>query len=150
MGLAPEPRAFPEFYQALTTGVGDGADGNLANLYTQKQYEVQKHITLTRHTYSGYVVVMNKAFWDKLPADIKPEITAAMKDATDFNDKVAEEDEAKSMAAIKASGKSTIHTPNADEKARWVKTLLPVQEELAPRIGKELIDAIRKETGQTK
>ena len=150
IGGLPQTMAFSEVYQALQTGVVDGADGNLANLYTQKQYEVQKHITLTSHTYSGYVVVMNKDFWEKLPADIKPEITAAMKDATDFNDKVAEEDEAKAMAAIKASGKSTIYSPTADEKARWVKTLLPVQDELAPRIGKELIDAIRKETGQPK
>jgi C4-dicarboxylate-binding protein DctP len=150
IGGLPQTMAFSEVYQALQTGVVDGADGNLANLYTQKQYEVQKHITLTRHTYSGYVVVMNKAFWEKLPAGLKTEVTAAMKDATDFNDKVAEEDEAKSLAAIKASGKSAIHTPNAEEKARWVKALMPVQDELAPRIGKELIDAIRKETAQTR
>lgn len=150
IGGLPQTMAFSEVYQALQTGVVDGADGNLANLYTQKQYEVQKHITLTRHTYSGYVVVMNKAFWDKLPAEIKTEVTAAMKDTTEFNDKVAEEDEAKSLAAIKASGKSAIHTPSAEEKARWVKALIPVQDELAQRIGKELIGAIRKETGQAK
>ena len=150
IGGLPQTMAFSEVYQALQTGVVDGADGNLSNLYTQKQYEVQKNITLTRHTYSGYVVVMNKAFWEKLPADVKTDVTAAMKDASDFNDKVAEEDENKSLNAIKASGKSTIHTLTADEKARWVKALMPVQNELAPRIGKELIDAIRKETGQAK
>jgi len=150
IGGLPQTMAFSEVYQALQTGVVDGADGNLSNLYTQKQYEVQKNITLTRHTYSGYVVVMNKAFWEKLPADVKTDVTAAMKDASDFNDKVAEEDENKSLSAIKASGKSTIHTLTADEKARWVKALMPVQNELAPRIGKELIDAIRKETGQAK
>jgi len=150
IGGLPQTMAFSEVYQALQTGVVDGADGNLSNLYTQKQYEVQKNITLTRHTYSGYVVVMNKAFWEKLPADVKTDVTAAMKDASDFNDKVAEEDENKSLNAIKASGKSTIHTLTADEKARWVKALMPVQDELAPRIGKELIDAIRKETGQAK
>jgi len=150
IGGLPQTMAFSEVYQALQSGVVDGTDGNLANLYTQKQYEVQKHITLTRHTYSGYVVVMNKAFWDKLPADIKTEVAAAIKESVAFNDKVAEEDEAKAIAAIKASGKSTVHTPSAEEKARWVKALMPVQDELAPRIGKELIDAIRKETGQTK
>ena len=150
IGGLPQTMAFSEVYQALQTGVVDGADGNLSNLYTQKQYEVQKNITLTRHTYSGYVVVMNKAFWEKLPADVKTDVTAAMKDASDFNDKVAEEDENKSLRAIEASGTSTIHTLTADETARWVKALMPVQDELAPRIGKELISAIRKETGQAK
>ena len=147
IGAMPQTMAFSEVYQALQTGVVDGADGNLANLYTQKQYEVQKHITLTRHTYSGYVVVVNKAFWEKLPADLKTEVTAAMKDATDYNDKVAEEDEAKAVAAIKASGKSTIHTPTADEKARWVAVTRPVQDVVGPRIGVDLIEAVRKETG---
>lgn len=147
IGAMPQTMAFSEVYQALQTGVVDGADGNLANLYTQKQFEVQKHITLTRHTYSGYVVVMNKAFWEKLPADIKTEVTAAMKDATEYNDKIAEEDEAKAVAAIKASGKSTIYTPTADEKARWAAVTRPVLDEVGPRIGVELIEAVRKETG---
>ena len=73
-----------------------------------------------------------------------------MKDATEFNNKVSGEDEAKAMSAIKASGKSTIHTPTPEEKARWVKALLPVQDEMASRVGKDLIDAIRKEAGQVK
>lgn len=147
IGALPQTMAFSEVYQALQTGVVDGADGNLANLYTQKQYEVQKYITLTRHTYSGYVVVMNKSFWDKLPADIRGEVTAAMKDASAFNDKIAEEDEARSVAAIKASGKSQISTPSPEEKARWVKAMLPVQDEMASRVGKDLIESIRKEAG---
>lgn len=150
IGAMPQTMAFSEVYQALQTGVVDGADGNLPNLYTQKQYEVQKHITLTRHTYSGYVVVVNKAFWEKLPADLKTEVAAAMQDATAYNDKVAEEDDARALAAIKASGKSTVYALNADEKARWIKAMSPVQDELAPRIGKDLIDAIRKETGTAK
>lgn len=150
VGALPQTMAFSEVYQALQTGVVDGADGNLPNLFTQKQYEVQKHITLTRHTYSGYVVVVNKAFWDKLPADIRTELTEAMREATEYNDKVAEEDEAKALAGIKASGKSAIHTPTPEEKARWVKAMSMVQDELAPRIGRDLVDAIRKETAATK
>jgi C4-dicarboxylate-binding protein DctP len=145
IGAMPQTMAFSEVYQALQTGVVDGADGNMPNLYTQKQFEVQKHVTMTNHTFSGYVVVTNKAFWDKLPADIRTELNAAMKEATEHNDKVAEEDNVKSIAAIKASGKTTIYTPTAAEKALWVKAMLPVQEEMAPRIGKELIEAIRKE-----
>jgi C4-dicarboxylate-binding protein DctP len=148
IGAIPQTMAFSEVYQALQTGVVDGADGNLANLYTQKQYEVQKHVTLTSHTYSGYVVVMNKAFWDKLPDDIKTAVKGAIEDSTAYNDKVAEEDEAKAVAAMKASGKTTIYTPTAAEKALWVNAMIAVQDELAPRIGKDLIAAIRKETGR--
>lgn len=146
VGALPQTMAFSEVYQALQTGVVDGADGNLPNLYTQKQYEVQKHVTMTNHTYSGYVVVVNKPFWEKLPADVRNELKAAMDEATAHNDKVTEEDNAKAMAAIKASGKTQIHVPSAAERTAWMNAMLPVQEEMAGRIGKDLIDAIRKET----
>jgi len=145
IGAIPQTMAFSEVYQALQTGVVDGADGNMPNLYTQKQFEVQKHVTMTNHTFSGYVVVVNKAFWDKLPADIRTELNAAMKEATEYNDKVAEEDNLKAVAAINASGKTTIYTPTPEEKALWVKAMAPVQEEMAPRIGRDLIEAVRKE-----
>ncbi len=147
IGALPQTMAFSEVYTALQTGVVDGADGNLPNLYTQKQFEVQKYVTMTDHTYSGYVVVVNKPFWDKLPADVRTELTTAMKEATDFNDKVTEEDNAKAMAAIKASGKTAIHVPTPPEMALWVKAMSPVQEELASRVGKDLVAAIRKESG---
>lgn len=147
VGALPQTMAFSEVYQALQTGVVDGADGNLPNLYTQKQYEVQKYVTLTHHTYSGYVVVVNKPFWDKLPADVRAQLETAVKESTTYNAKVAEEDEANALAAIKASGKTEIHAPSPAEKALWVKAMAPVQDELAARVGADLVAAIRKETG---
>lgn len=147
VGALPQSMAFSEVYTALQTGVVDGADGNMPNLYTQKQYEVQKYVTMTNHTYSGYVVIANKPFWDGLPADIRSSLETAVKEATAFNDKVAEEDNQKAIAAIKASGKTEIHVPTPEEKAMWVKAMSVVQDEMAPRVGKDLVDAIRKEAG---
>lgn len=144
VGGLPQTMAFSEVYQALQTGVVDGADGNLPNLYTQKQYEVQKHVVMTNHTFSGYVVVVNKPFWDKLPTEIRTELQGAMKDATEFNDKVAEEDNEIAMKAIKASGKTEIYTPTPAEKALWVKAMSPVRNDLASRMGKDLVDSIVK------
>ena len=147
VGALPQSMAFSEVYTALQTGVVDGADGNMPNLYTQKQYEVQKYVTMTNHTYSGYVVIANKPFWDGLPADIRASLETAIKEATEFNDKVAEEDNQKAIAAIKASGKTEIHVPTPEEKAMWVKAMSVVQDDMAPRVGKDLVEAIRKEAG---
>jgi C4-dicarboxylate-binding protein DctP len=145
LGALPQTMVFSEVYQALQTGVVDGTDGNLSNLYTQKQYEVQKHVTLTHHTYSGYAVVANKKFWDGLPPDIRSALEAAMKEATAFNDQIAMKETATALAAIKASGKTTIYTPSAAEQAAWVKAMQPVQQEMTARVGKDTIEAIRKE-----
>jgi C4-dicarboxylate-binding protein DctP len=143
VGAIPQTIAFSEVYQGLQTGVIDGTEGPLSNLYTQKQFEVQKQITLTYHTISNYVVIANKAFWDKLPPDIRTILEGAMKDATALNDQVAVKDEQAAIAAIKASGKSEIYTPTPAEKQAWIKALTPVQDEMASRVKKETIAAVR-------
>lgn len=145
VGALPQTMAFSEVYQALQTGVVDGTDGNISNLFTQKQYEVQKYVIDTRHTYSGYAVVVNKAFWDGLPADIRTTLEGAMKEATAYNDLVAERDSFDAWRAIKASGKTEISVPTPAEKEAWIKAMLPVQDQMASRVGKEIIVAIRKE-----
>jgi len=99
---------------------------------------------LTYHTISNYVVIANKAFWDKLPPDIRTILEGAMKDATALNDQVAVKDEQAAIAAIKASGKSEVYTPTPAEKQAWVKALTPVQDEMASRVKKETIAAIRQ------
>src|SRR6266581_4116382 len=143
VGAVPQTMAFSEVYQGLQTGVIDGTEGPLSNLYTQKQYEVQKHVTLSYHTISNYVVIANKVFWDGLPPDIRTTLEGAMRDATALNDQVAEKDEQAAIAAIKASGKSEIYTPTPTEKQQWVKAMLPVQDEMASRVKKETIAAVR-------
>lgn len=144
IGALPQTLAFSEVYQALQTGVVDGTEGPLSNLYTQKQYEVQKHVTLTYHTISNYVVVSNKKFWDGLPPNIRSILETAMKDATIYNDSVAGKDEAAALAAIKASGKSVVYVPTAAEYDAWAKAMAPVQTEMLDRVGgKAFLDTVR-------
>src|SRR5437773_3816974 len=63
VGALPQTIAFSEVYQGLQTGVIDGTEGPLSNLYTQKQYEVQKHVTLSFHPIRYCVGVASKRFW---------------------------------------------------------------------------------------
>jgi C4-dicarboxylate-binding protein DctP len=71
LGAIPQVMAFSEVYQALQTGVVDGTENPPSNFYTQKMHEVQKYTALTDHGYIGYAVIVNKKFWDGLPADIR-------------------------------------------------------------------------------
>lgn len=144
LGANPQVMAFSEVYQALQTGVVDGTENPPSNLYTQKMHEVQKHLTVTNHGYIGYAVIVNKKFWDKLPADIRTQLEGAMKEATVYADKIAQEENDKALDAVRKSGKTTIYVPTADEKAEWRKALLPVQKTMEGRIGKDLIDAVNK------
>ena len=146
LGANPQVMAFSEVYQALQTGVVDGAENPPSNLYTQKMHEVQKHLTVTNHGYIGYAVIVNKKFWDKLPADVRTQLDSAMREASKYANTIAQQENDKALVAVKKAGTTTVYVPNEKEKAAWQAALLPVQKTMEDRIGKELIAAVNKAT----
>ena len=101
VGAMPQVMAFSEVYQALQTGVVDGTENPISNLYTQKMHEVQKHLTLTDHGYLGYAVIVNKKFWDGLPADIRKQLDDAMEQSTRYANQIAKVENDSSLEAVK-------------------------------------------------
>jgi C4-dicarboxylate-binding protein DctP len=147
LGAIPQVMAFSELYQGLQSGVVDGTEGVASNFYTQKIYEVQKHITLSNHGHLAYAVIVNKKFWDGLPADLRTTLEGAMKDATTYANAIAATDNSTAMDKIKASGKTTIYTPTAAEINDWKKALMPVHKEMESRVGKATVEAVYKAAG---
>ncbi len=148
LGALPQVLPFSDVYQALQTGVVDGSENTPSNMYTQKHYEVQKYTTLSNHGYIGYAVIVNKKFWDGLPADIRGELDQAMKEATTYANDSAQKDNDDALAAMKASGKTQFIELTAEQKAAWRKALEPVTKEMTARIGKETVDEVTKAVGQ--
>ncbi len=147
LGSLPQVLAFSEVYQALQTGVVDGTENPISNLYTQKMHEVQKHLTLSEHGYLGYAVITNKKFWDALPADIRKQLDDAMAMSTLYANQIAKMENDKALEAVKASGKTQVYTPTAAERLELKKALLKTHTDMESRIGKDLIQNIYKETG---
>jgi len=147
VGGIPQVMAFSEVYQALQTGVVDGTENPISNFYTQKMHEVQKHLTLTNHGYLGYAVIVNKKFWDGLPADVRGQLEQAMKESTAYANKIAQEENDRALDGVKKSGKTTIYSPTKEERAAFKKAMAPVHTKMASRIGQDMLNAIYKETG---
>ena len=147
LSALPQKMAFSEVYQGLQTGVVDGTENPPSNFYTQKMHEVQKFMTMTDHGVIEYAVIVNKKFWDGLPADIRTILDGAIADATKFANDIAKKDNDDALEGVRKSGKTQIITLTADEKAAWKKALVAVHREHEGRIGKELIQAVYKETG---
>ena len=147
LGALPQQMAFSEVYQALQTGVVDGTENPISNLYTQKMHEVQKHLTLTDHGYLGYAVIVNKKFWDGLPADVKKQLEDAMEQATRYANQIAKIENDNALEAVKKSGKTAVYVPTREERAAFKKALIPVHQKMEGRIGKEVIQNVYKATG---
>ena len=141
LGAVPQVMAFSEVYQALQTGVVDGTENPPSNMYTQKMHEVQKHVSMTNHGYLGYAVIVNKKFWEGLPADIRSQLETALVEATDYANNIAMDMNKKDLESVKASGKTEVTTLTPEERAAFKTALVPVHDKMASRIGKETIES---------
>jgi C4-dicarboxylate-binding protein DctP len=149
LGVVPQVIPLPEVYQALQMGVIDGTENPPSNMLVQKLHEVQPYATLSNHGYLGYAVIVNMAFWDGLPRDIRAALEKAVTEATAYTNGVAEIANDEALAEMKATGKTRFHEQTAEERRAWIAALAPVYERATDRIGKNRIDAIRAVKGVT-
>lgn len=147
VGGIPQVMAFSEVYQALQTGVVDGTENTISNIYTQKMHEVQKRLSLTNHGYIGYAVIVNKKFWSGLSADVRGQLEQAMKEATVYANNIAQEENDNALANVRKSGKTTVYEPTKEERLALKKAMAPVHIKMADRVGKDMLQSIYKETG---
>jgi len=110
---------------------------------------VQKYTMRSQHGYVGYAVIVNKKFWDGLPADVRAALDKAMAEATTFANGVAQQDNDEALEAMRKSGKTEIVELTAEQKAAWHKALEPVYGEMESRVGKDIIAEFQKEAGGT-
>jgi len=146
----PQVMAFGDVYQGLQTGVVDGTENPWSNMYTQKMHEVQKYAVDTYHGYLGYAVIVNSKFWNGLPADIRTTLEGAMKDATTYDHEIARKDNDEAMAAIEKSGRTQVIHLTPQQREAWIKVLTPVRNEVAGRVGSDIIDQIVREQSAAK
>lgn len=147
IGGNPQVLPFSEVYSALQQGVVDGAENPLSNFYTKKFNEVQTDLTLSDHGYLGYLVIMSESFWKKFPNDLKPMVLQAMKEATEYERKVAAQDDEDTLKKIKEygaqSGKLKVHTLTADQKKAWQNAMEKIYPQFYSVIGEDLIKKVQ-------
>jgi C4-dicarboxylate-binding protein DctP len=146
LGAIPQVMSFSEVYQALQTGVVDGAETPPANIYTQRWHEVQRYMSMSHHGYDAYVVVANRKFWDSLPADIRDALEQALNDATRYVESISAQEEAGAINAIRDSGKCRIVELTAEERSSLKTALEPVRRQMEKRIGREVLESIEAAT----
>lgn len=134
----PTAMALTEVYNGLQQGVVEGQENPLANIYTQRFYEVQKYITLTGHAYHGYAAIVNKQAWDKLPADLKEIMRNAFNMARDYARDLTKKDEARILSEIK--NKTDIRELSPEGKTAFIEKSRPIYDEFRGKVTSELLD----------
>ena len=71
LGATPTPVFVLDLYRALADGRVDGQENPLAITESLKLDEVTRHIALTSHMWSGFNLIANPAFWNRLGTDLR-------------------------------------------------------------------------------
>ena len=108
MGGNATPMPFGEVYTGLKTGLLDAAENNIPSYDTAKHYESAKYYSKTEHSMAPEMLLMSKVVWDKLPKADQDLFRAAAKESVAFQRKKWDEQETKSLAAVKAGGAEII------------------------------------------
>src|SRR5437016_7460500 len=71
LGAEPGMVPFSGLYDALKTGQFDGQSDPLGVVQSLRLFEVQRHLSLTAHWWTGFTLLANAAAWQRLPAEIQ-------------------------------------------------------------------------------
>ncbi|WP_374356296.1 TRAP transporter substrate-binding protein [Limnohabitans sp.] len=104
MGANATPMPYGEVYTGLKTGLIDAAENNIPSFDTAKHVEAVKVYSKTEHSMAPEILVMSKVVWDKLPKAEQDMVRKAAKESVAFQRKAWDEQEAKSLASVKAAG----------------------------------------------
>jgi len=147
LGALPQVIGFSDTRAALRDGIVEGTENPISNLVSQRMHEVQGHLTLTRHGYLGYAVVVNERFWDALPGDLRRKLEQALDESTAFANEIARANNDEHLARLRESGATDVYTPTEAERLALRDALLPVHRQMEARIGKELLRDVYAATG---
>lgn len=132
LGANAVPMPFPEVYTALETGTVDGQENPAPSILTAKLNEVQKFMTLTRHTYNPMVMLYSKPLWNKLDPEEQKLLSEAALEAAQFQRQLSRDSDAKAIEAIAAAG-TTVTTLAPEEVVRFREKTKGVAETYAAK-----------------
>ena len=139
-GANPTPMSFSEVFVALQTGVIDGQENPLTNIYAGKLNEVQKYLSLTDHVYSPAYPTVGVAAFGKLDPKIQGILAATAQEVASWaRDQGASEDD-ELLKKLQDGGMKV----NRANRQSFVDASKPLYEKFAGEVegGQKMIDDV--------
>jgi tripartite ATP-independent transporter DctP family solute receptor len=137
-GANPSPMALSEVFVALQTGVMDGQENPLTQIYSSKFQEVQKFLSMTGHVYTPAYLTAGARKFNSLPADVREILEKTAQDVQPYVYKTAAELDGELIAKIKAAGTQV----NEPDKNAFIAASKAVYDEFGKEVtgGAELVN----------
>ncbi len=144
LGSQPTAITWGEAYTALQTGVVDGMESPPGMIKDMRFYEVSKYCLLTNHMWGTMNIIINENLFQKLPKDLQEVIIEASKEAMDYANRYAMEDQNRAIEWLKERGMVFIECEGV-EREKFKAALEPIAKQWAEKRGAvELLQRIQE------
>ncbi|WP_319242757.1 TRAP transporter substrate-binding protein [uncultured Propionivibrio sp.] len=148
MGAAPTPIPFGEVYTALQQKLVDGQENPIPTIYARKFYEVQGHLSMTKHMLQNNTFIINKRSLEKLSPELQKILLDEAAAISEKNTRLQQEQETKMLEEIRKSGKTTIN--DKPDRAAFAAKMAPAYKNLEARWGTANLQRVKAAVDSTK
>jgi len=132
IGAKPSVIAYNEVYNAIQTGVIQGAENEAAGLNAMKFYEVGPNISLTQHAITVRPICISGKTYRRLPPDLQQAILRAGKEAGKLGRDIESSEDSALLAKLEKEGK--LKTWKFTERDKLLQLAEPVKQAYAKDI----------------
>jgi len=140
MGANASPLGYGETYTSIQQGVYDGMDGEVASAYTGSFYEVLDYFTLSGHSYTATVSLINQDFFDSLPEDLQSVLEDATYKLNERHRELNQEYENEWLAELEAN--MEVNELTLEQKEVFREKLQPIFDKYTEEIDDDLVELV--------
>lgn len=140
LGAAPTPMAYTELYGGLQQGVVDGQENPYLNILSGKFYEVQSYMTETNHILLANLILMDKAWHDALPEDLRTIVDDVLKEAVE--NQWTKQKAALSVQRAELAKHLEIIELTPEQVDKFKELTSPMVAEIRSAVGDKLVDSL--------
>lgn len=122
LGGSPTPIPWGELYTALQQKMVDGAENNTPSFYSNRHFEVCKHLTMDEHARVPDILLMSQKIWDTLGPRVQSMIQEAALESATYQRELWQKKSLEALKAVQQEG-VTVHYPDKSVFADQVSTM---------------------------
>ncbi|UOQ44168.1 DctP family TRAP transporter solute-binding subunit [Halobacillus salinarum] len=150
-GANPTPVPYEQVYSGLQLGMIDGETNPLFAIEQMKFYEVQSHLTLSRHSLYTTSTVVNKERYERLPSNVQNMIDETIEEMKGESFEIQKDYNQKALKAIKKNSSIKINELSERQRKTFKEKAQSVQKEYVERVGKDgkaILEQLKKDIQQ--
>lgn len=103
------------------------------------------YLTLSNHKVTGYLLVTDRSFWDRLPEDLKVIVNGTLQDATGYARELSQQAERKNLTRLTAERSMVVRRLSPAQQLAWQTESRKRYSQLVPDIDRQIIESILAE-----